>query len=598
MDCFDDNIAVELFEGSLSPELEREVEAHAARCSDCRQLLAELARSPSLAGVSPTIPAAGDAHIDLNQGDKVGRFSVLYRIGHGGMGVVFAAYDPKLDRKVALKLIRSTEDSSVTPEEAQARLLREAQAIAQQSHPNVISVYDVGTYKSEVYIAMELVEGQTLAQWLRQWKRPWRDVVNKFLEAGEALAAAHGSGLAHRDFKPDNVLVGHDERVRVMDFGLARSLFYDLPSGDELVNPAFRVSVNGVSELNRTLTRTGALLGTPRYMAPEQYLGGEADARSDQFSFCVALFEALYGIHPFSGNTAKKLAENPDTEPLGPPHNSVPRWLHRALLRGLEREPARRYPSMRALLPALRPPRVQRSRVWVAPVAVLGVALLAVGAYAWKIRLDRQHAWEEVQSARDEVEAATSLAESRADELKKIKSERDQLVAERDQLIDQLHESSDTTQRIHELEEAIVERDMAIAKLERRVRPDERVTTEPAVRGPGLSIGRVRRAVSPRIAEIKSCFAEWRQRQPRSDIAVLVRFEIGPDGAVGGVDMLGSPDKVLRVCVAGILAEVAFPASNGATEVEYQFDTTPTRFDYSSKISRRRAESAPIGESD
>ncbi|HTM19879.1 MAG TPA: protein kinase, partial [Kofleriaceae bacterium] len=319
-----------LFEGALPPVTEKEVEAHAASCSACRRLLAELARSPSMAARSPTIPnVAGDAHIDLEPGDKVDRFSILGRLGHGGMGVVFSAYDPRLDRKVALKLLRSSDDSKLTPEEAQARLLREAQALAQQSHPNVIAVYDVGTYKSEVYIAMELVEGKTLGQWLRAYQRSHREILDKFVQAGKALAAAHGSGLVHRDFKPENVLVGDDDRVRVMDFGLARSLFYDIP--EESLDPMFRIAVDGVSELNRDLTATGAVLGTPRYMAPEQFLGRLADARSDQFSFCVALWEALYGERPFPGVTAGELAAAVRTGRLREPPDisdrGVPAWL-------------------------------------------------------------------------------------------------------------------------------------------------------------------------------------------------------------------------------------------------------------------------------
>ena len=318
--CFDDNMAVEFFEGSLTDNEAAAVESHAAACEGCRMLLAALARSPSLEGdesgdsdegMSPTLPAGGEAHVDLVQGTEVGRFVVLARIGRGGMGVVFAAYDPRLDRKVALKLLRNVAGDSDSAGEATTRLLREAQAIAQLSHPNVIQVYDVGTYKSEVYIAMEFVEGETLTSWLRRWVRPWEDILVKFREAGHALADAHASGMAHRDFKPDNVLVGTDERVRVMDFGLARSWFTDSITPDDPYGLLAQLSDEAVSALNNTLTKTGTLLGTPRYMAPEQFLGGGTDARADQFSFCVALYEALYRRHPDADSPARGSASPP-----------------------------------------------------------------------------------------------------------------------------------------------------------------------------------------------------------------------------------------------------------------------------------------------
>lgn len=587
MDCFDDNIAVELFEGTLSPTAEREVEEHAAGCSSCRQLLAELARSPSLAGAAPTIPAAGDAHIDLNQGDKVGRFSILGRIGHGGMGVVFSAYDPKLDRKVALKLLRSSDDRSIAPQEAQSRLLREAQAIAQQSHPNVISVYDVGTYKSEVYIAMELVEGHTLSRWLRMWHRPWRDILDKFLESGEALMAAHGSGLVHRDFKPDNVLVGDDDRVRVMDFGLARSLFYDLPSSGEVTDDAFRISIAGVSELNRTLTRTGAVLGTPRYMAPEQFLGGEADARSDQFSFCVALYEAVYRQHPFEGSTARALVESSEVTPLPPPaKHDVPPWLHRAIVRGLEREPSRRYPSMRTLVQAITPPRVQPSRAWIAPVAILGVLVVALSGYVWKKRNDTQRAIDRARQSQIDAESNRAIAESLRAELELIRRERNELVVVREQLVDQLGSSLDAVGRVRDLERQIVERDLRIDELEKKL--DDRPAAATTITyGPRDSA--IRNALAPAMNDIKACFTEWRERQPAKSIAVVVRFTIDPAGRVLDTDMLGSPDKVLRLCITGIISEVTYPTSNGVSVVQYDFDTTPTRFDHSSRVVERRA---------
>jgi len=581
VDCFDDNIAVALFEGALPSETEEEVEAHAAGCSACRRLLAELARSPSLAGRSPTIPAAGDAHIDLDPGDKVDRFSILGRIGHGGMGVVFSAYDPRLDRKVALKLLRSSDDSSLTPEEAQARLLREAQALAQQSHPNVIAVYDVGTYKSEVYIAMELVEGKTLGQWLRAYQRTQREILDKFVQAGRALAAAHGSGLVHRDFKPENVLVGDDDRVRVMDFGLARSLFYDLP--EEPIDMTFRVAVVGVSELNKSLTATGAVLGTPRYMAPEQFLGRAADARSDQFSFCVALWEAVHGRHPFSGGTARPLAESADAAPEAPATARAPSWINRVLLRGLSRDPARRFPSMQALLHELQPPR-QRSRLWLLPVAGLAAAVLFLGGYLWKSRRDADDALDRVEEAQRGAEQAAADAERWRNEAASAHLEIERLKEERTQLREQVAKAAGTAGQVTELQSEIADRDRRIAELEKKYGRAAATPRPPVPTARGLSLHQVRGPIDPRMNEIKFCFKEWRTRVSGDHIAVQVRFRIEGTGVVSAVTVSETQDRPLQDCLRGILRELRFPPAPGDTIVEYRFDTSKQNFDSSARI--------------
>jgi len=586
MQCFDDNTAVEFFEGTLSEHAQREIEAHAASCSPCRQLLAELARSPSLAGVSPTIPAAGDAHIDLQRGDEVGRFAILHRIGHGGMGVVFAAYDPKLDRKVALKLLRSTDDSSATPEEAQARLLREAQAIAHLSHPNVVSVYDVGTYKSEVYIAMEFVEGSTLSDWLRRYDRPWRDCLDKFLQAGRALAAAHGAGLVHRDFKPDNVLVGHDERVRVMDFGLARSLFHDPPADDGGADGVFTLSVDGVSELNRSLTKTGAVLGTPRYMAPEQFLGHETDARSDQFSFCVALYEGLYRQHPFEGQTAKILLEAPTEATIRPPPVStdVPAWLFRVLQRGMKREPAKRYGSMELLLQEATPRRAAHStRRWVAVAAALSVAVMLLAFFLYRSRVEAQTAHDEATAAKESRDRATEESRKARAEAQQARKELATLKEEARVLRKRLIDVETAEETISDLREELIAKQERIAELEERIsRRDSTPPRRPAPRG--LEIPVVRRYVRPQMASIKSCFGEWRERAPDRAVTLIVRFAIHTDGTVRSARILGVSDKVLNECVTGLLRDVKFPAADGVTVVDYTFATTTSAFDVSSRI--------------
>ncbi|MBL4686819.1 MAG: serine/threonine protein kinase, partial [Nannocystaceae bacterium] len=239
-------------------------------------------------------------------GERLGRFRVLERLGKGGMGVVYSAYDPQLDRKIAVKLLRPDVQDGMGSEAATARLLREAQAMAKISDPNVIVVHEVGVLKGRVFLAMEFVDGGTLGSWMA--KRPsWREVLEVFLKAGSGLVAAHRGGLVHRDFKPENVLMGTDGRVRVVDFGLARSLF------DEEVEEHNTRPIGEEPELdsfNTPLTRTGAIMGTPAYMSPEQHLGRPATARADQFSFCVAMWEALFGSRPFRGTSLAELTGN------------------------------------------------------------------------------------------------------------------------------------------------------------------------------------------------------------------------------------------------------------------------------------------------
>jgi eukaryotic-like serine/threonine-protein kinase len=306
-------------------------------------------------------------------GQTVGRFVVVRPLGAGAMGLVLAAYDPALDRKVALKLVQQDASSDSA---GRQRLLREAQAMARLSHPNVVTVFEVGTLTDAVFLAMEHVEGCTLREWLAAQTRSWRAVLSIFAAAGRGLAAAHAAGIVHRDFKPDNVLVGADGRVRVGDFGLASA-----PPRHR-----FSASTAAVAPARDTIpeiTQEGSLIGTPLYMSPEQHRGKPADARSDQFSFCVTLYEALYGHSPFAGENyrfyaAQVLGGRVRPAPRGA---TVPAWLRAVLLRGLATEPEARFPSMNALLDALgRDPAARRRRVAVA----LGVAVLgAAGVYAW-----------------------------------------------------------------------------------------------------------------------------------------------------------------------------------------------------------------------
>lgn len=294
----------------------------------------------------------------LPRGASVGRYLVLDVIGRGGMGVVYAGYDPELDRKVALKLLRPDRTGS-SGEGARLRLLREAQAIARLSHPNVVSVYDTGAFDDRVFVAMELVEGRNLRQWLGEERRSWQEVLAVLLPAGRGLAAAHAAGLVHRDFKPENVLLGQDGRVRVADFGLARQA--GRPD-DEPEEPAAEVS-----PLTAPLTRWGMAVGTPAYMAPEQLRGEPADARSDQYAFCVTLYEALHGERPAADQEGRETAAD----------RRVPSWLRQVLLLGLSADPAARWPSMEDLLAVLeRDPSIVRRR-GLAVAAALALATAA-----------------------------------------------------------------------------------------------------------------------------------------------------------------------------------------------------------------------------
>jgi len=307
--------------------------------------------------------------------DRIGRFLVLGPLGSGGMGVVVEAYDPELDRKVAIKLLKGGRARS----DSQARLLREAQAMARLSHPNVVQVYDVGVVGEQVFVAMELVVGKNLAQWLAEGPRQWREVTALFIAAGRGLAAAHAAGLVHRDFKPDNVLIADDGRVRVADFGLAREDRAALPEASEGDAAGERPL------LANTLTATGVLMGTPMYMSPEQHLAEPVGPRSDIFSFSVALFEALYGVRPFGGETMAELARNVlnGTLVATKDRRGVPAWLDSAVRRGLAVELEARYPSFDEYLRALdRDPSRSRRRWLGAGALALGAALLGGAIHA------------------------------------------------------------------------------------------------------------------------------------------------------------------------------------------------------------------------
>ncbi len=315
------------------------------------------------AAVDPTLPMAPPT---FEFPRRVGRYEVCEPIGRGAMGLVLRAVDPELGREVAIKLL--TPSPRLDPSAGTPRLLREAQALAKLSHPNVIHVYDVGMVDGRVFIAMEYVRGGTLRAWLRE--RPTRhEIIAAFVQAGRGLAAAHAAGLVHRDFKPANVLRGADGRVRVADFGLAAPV-----RGDEV--PTFQSE--GAYLLDIRMTATGCAVGTPAYMSPEAHDGAPVDAQSDQWSFCVALYEALYGERPFPSEDPRELAQQVRARPPQPPSEAdVPARLRALVLRGLAVEPRDRWPSMTALLEQLEPRR-RPTGLWLAAAAMaIGAAALA-----------------------------------------------------------------------------------------------------------------------------------------------------------------------------------------------------------------------------
>lgn len=327
--------------------------------------------------VADGIEEADDSPPVFPRGACLGRYVVLGTIGCGGMGSIYRAYDPELDRKVAIKVLHRDILSSEQRPRAQARLRREARATAKLAHPNVVAVHDVGTAAGCVFVAMELIEGQSLAEWLKESPRPWAETLRHFLQAGRGLAAAHRAGLVHRDFKPANVMLARDGRVVVVDFGLARTSSGASPGGEPAVGSADR-EVPPAFETDETTSArvvSSRMLGTRPYVAPEQRSGRRVDPRADQYSFCVALYRALYGVLPPSG-------EAPETSRAATarrgfvrsrPRSEPPARIRQALLRGMSRDPAARFPAMDVLLAALGDGRSHWSRK---------MALLALGGLA------------------------------------------------------------------------------------------------------------------------------------------------------------------------------------------------------------------------
>ena len=407
-------------------------------------------------GTNTTEWTSADAtgHQELARGTALGRYVIIEPIGSGGMGAIYRAYDPQLNRGVALKILSIKQEDSLAAERAKTRLIREAQALAQLSHPNVVAVHDVGSFEDDVFIAMELVEGKTLKEWMEQRQTPIHKGIQKSAEgraapqdtqaavtdaqaasqaqtnnsaqtaptgsatrgkksytetlkvmvaAGRGLAAAHKAGLVHRDFKPGNVIVGDDGRVRVLDFGLARAVSQE-ESQEEIAREVSEVAIgqsveNESQESKKALdlravsssstrnlllspiTHAGGILGTPMYMAPEQHLGQKTDERTDIFGFCVVLYEALYGKRPYAAKTMGTLKNEVLLEQVSVPPAStdVPGWLWQIIQKGLRAKPKDRYPTLVSLLEELEnDPEVNRRQQRLGRRRKLFVVLLAI----------------------------------------------------------------------------------------------------------------------------------------------------------------------------------------------------------------------------
>jgi len=388
MVCPDENALNALLAGSLSAGVADGVRSHVETCESCRAVMIAVVRDTVPAEADDVDPSEAGMDVPgLEGGAFGGRYVPESILGAGAMGLVYAGRDVRLERTVAIKVLiggtegftESGDDPAVSAaaQQALSRVRREARSLAQLNHPNVAAVYDVGGHDRQMFIAMELVGGDTLRSWVvDNPDRPWPSVVEAYVQAARGLAAAHAAGIVHRDFKPDNAMIDADGRVRVLDFGLASVRDAAGGSGAAATLDNLR---SGTDE-----TRSHAGAGTPAYMAPECLKGARADPSGDQFSLCVSLWEALYGQPPFSGKTLVALIDSVESGRLeAVPHDTkVPERIRRALARGLSVHPTQRWPTLDALCHELRgTERGRTRRVLVGGAAVIGVSASVWGAW-------------------------------------------------------------------------------------------------------------------------------------------------------------------------------------------------------------------------
>lgn len=480
---------------------------------------------------------AGHSTLELKRGARVQRYTLLYQLGEGGMGSVHAAFDPKLDRRVALKFLR-TDLIGATKQGHRERLVREARALARLSHPNVVSIYDVAETDGSVFLAMELIDGSNARMWRELGTRSIDDVVKVYREALSALLAAHDQGIIHRDFKPDNVMIGTDGTARVTDFGLARAAMVDV---DELLAAADSNSVSW-----DTLTQTGLVLGTPRYMAPEQF-SGIANESTDQFSFCLSLYEALYGHYPLGTKTPRSLEAHRDiSEQILSPltKGKVPDALRRVLLRGMAVNPSDRWPSLRELQYelslVLNPDRSALRWAAVGGLTALvigGAFLLAPDSPPRTLHEDRDYV-AELQSLRLELKKRVGL---------------------NDELDETRRDNRKLKQRIIDIERAV-----ATAQLKEEIELEAQAVRPRRVRTPNpLPVTSIDRAVNRRQSEVLACYENYISVD--DEVTVSAKLGIAATGIVEWVTPPMGGVRGANRCLARVLERITLPGAEGAT---------------------------------
>ncbi|HEY5961692.1 MAG TPA: serine/threonine-protein kinase [Polyangiaceae bacterium] len=385
-DCPSDDTFAAFIENRLDGAKLEAFFQHSRDCRSCTATLAALARQPSDAEPSLADDPLSQRAPLTPRPEIGGRYIAQAILGAGGMGIVYLAQDNRLNRQVALKLTHKGMTQS-----AIFRMMREAQAMAQLSHKNVVTVYDVGTWQGHVFIAMEYLQGGTLSRYLLERSPSPEDILELFLQAGRGLVAAHSAGIVHRDFKPDNVLLGANGEARVADFGLARWYMNDPRFSNQWLDTGAILSQQSLRP--ELVTRLGTMIGTPAYMPPEQLKGLAVDQRADIWSFSAALYEALHCELPFPGRTPAEVLTYVERGAVrAPPEGSrVPGWLRRALLRGLRADPDERYATLSELLEVIeRRSATSHKRVlgWVFGLLIATSVLVALGVFRARAERD------------------------------------------------------------------------------------------------------------------------------------------------------------------------------------------------------------------
>ncbi|MBU1536773.1 protein kinase [Myxococcota bacterium] len=529
------------------------------------EALAQTLPSPSggvQSGGAPVREGATNARCDEHPGpgQHLGPYVIEGVLGAGGMGMVYCAFDPNLRRYVAIKLLLPAQSGS-SGTGGEGRLMREAQAMARLSHPNILTVYEVTRHEGRVMIVMELVEGETLSSRLKT-EPPLPVILDLFTQAARGLEYAHKAGLVHRDFKPDNVLVDQEGRVRIMDFGLAR---YVEESGESAPSISRTVESAGLEGSMDPVTKTGSVMGTPAYMSPEQFLGQVADARSDQFSFCVALFEALHGVRPFEGETYGALLLSVTSGEVRTVSGGagVPLWLRTILGRGLSHDPQNRFESMSVLLAALERGRGRRRRLILGLIAAVGLlALIVVGVTIF-------------QSRKETADSRSRLARSRKalqnESHEKIKSQEalTKATAERERIARHLETLRKKREKL--VSELVAEQDPGLREeLACRISGLSDVLSQP---GKVLPASVIRSTLKRCRGSIRRCYLAILEKQSKIQGVVQVKLHADKEGIMQKVtilrDTIHSPELI--ACMKRKMMKWTFPTGGSDTALEISY---------------------------